>query len=234
MTRLNDYPEWRVLDTGAGSPEFNMALDEALLEMSATVRKSFLRFYSWKTSPATFGYSQQYETVAQLTALRPLIRRCTGGGLVPHEADWTYSVAIPRATDWYRLNGHSSYLRTHQWLQKSFLLLGLPTELAQAPDTSGPGQCFVGAETSDLLYRGRKIAGAAQRRSRHGLLIEGSIQPIPSEIRRDAWQSAMMEVIKRSGGEVGSAVVSDFPGLAARAFELCQLKYAQPSYNQRR
>ena len=30
-----------------------------------------------------------------------------------------------------------------------------------------------------MLWQGRKIAGAAQRRTRHGLLVQGSVQPPP-------------------------------------------------------
>src|SRR5690349_5464521 len=92
---------WKILDTGEGDGAWNMALDEALLEAAATIGGPVMRFYGWTEPAATFGYFQKFEEIAAWTTLRPLIRRPTGGGLVTHDADWTYSVIIPPGTDWY-------------------------------------------------------------------------------------------------------------------------------------
>lgn len=59
------------------------------------------------------------------------------------------------------------------------------------PKTSG--ECFMKAEENDLLFCGRKLAGAAQRRTKHGLLIQGSIQSPPRQIAQIAWQNALLE-----------------------------------------
>src|SRR4051794_21406180 len=75
-----------VLNTGTGDAAFNMALDEALMASVADLRTPVLRFYGWVQPAATFGYFQHYEEVAKVTPLRPLIRRPTGGGIVPHDA----------------------------------------------------------------------------------------------------------------------------------------------------
>src|ERR1017187_7811146 len=69
----------------------------------------------------------------------------------------------------------------------------IETELAPAAKKSLPGQCFAGHEKFDLLWRGKKIAGAAQRRNKPGLLIQGSVQP-PLLLMRDDFESAMREV----------------------------------------
>src|SRR5688500_19908477 len=86
---------WNLLRTGNRTASWNMALDEALLEQSSAIGGPILRLYGWAERAATFGYSQRYREVAEWTALRPLIRRPTGGGLVPHDADWTYSLVFP-------------------------------------------------------------------------------------------------------------------------------------------
>ena len=65
---------------------------------------------------------------------------------------------------------------------------------------AGPGQCFVGYEKSDLLWHGKKIAGAAQRRNKLGLLIQGSVQP-PLPLARAAWQQAMCDVGQIASGD---------------------------------
>ena len=90
-----------VLQTAAGDPGFNMALDEVLLVSAASLAHTVLRFYSWTQPAASFGYFQRYSEVEQLTSLRPLVRRPTGGGVVPHDRDWTYSVAFAPDHPWY-------------------------------------------------------------------------------------------------------------------------------------
>jgi len=174
-----------------------MAIDAALLEFVGGGKMPILRFYSWTEPAASFGYFQDYEQIKQLTSLRPLVRRPTGGGLVPHDADWTYSVVFPPSHWWYALSAAESYRKIHEWLHESFELLGLRTEVAPEEKKLARGQCFVGHEKSDLLREGSKIAGAAQRRSRAGLLIQGSVQPPAGARRRADWEAAMREVAEK-------------------------------------
>ncbi|RME96208.1 MAG: hypothetical protein D6766_01315 [Verrucomicrobia bacterium] len=170
-----------------------MAVDEALLRTARPGEPPWLRVYAWREPAASFGLLQRAETVRQWTELRPLVRRPTGGGLVPHADDWTYSVVIPAGHPWHRLRAPESYRRLHRWLQVALARLGVPTELAPEPIADGPGRCFVGAEANDLLWQGRKIAGAAQRRTRTGLLIQGSVQPPPPGVERLDWERALQE-----------------------------------------
>lgn len=214
-----------LLNSGPCPPAFNMALDDALLEAVPRLGQAVLRFYGWTEPAATFGYFQKFAEVERARLLRPLIRRPTGGGLVPHDADWTYSLAFPAGHEWHALRAEESYRRAHEWIQSAFAQRDIPTELAsqargsqraEAPSeirnpqsaiqndqtrpTSAalpamPGQCFVGHEKFDLLWHGKKIAGAAQRRTRTGLLIQGSVQPPPVGLRRADWEKAMVAVM---------------------------------------
>ena len=209
-----------------------MATDEALLELAPQIGVPVLRFYGWLEPAATFGYFQRIADVRRLTTLRPLLRRPTGGGLVPHDADWTYSVVCPPESEWYRLKAVESYRRTHEWIRAAFAKLGVTTELSPCCRKEAPGQCFSGAEQFDLLWRGRKIAGAAQRRKKTGLLIQGSVQPPPGVIRAD-WENAMCEVARELFGTSWTQLK---PGeeLKAAAQRLATEKYSQATYNEQR
>jgi lipoate-protein ligase A len=209
-----------------------MALDEALLESMPRLDRPALRFYGWTQPAATFGYFQHYSDVERLTLLRPLVRRPTGGGIVPHDADWTYSVAFPPSHEWYALAATESYRRVHAWIQAAFARFNLSVELAPVSLKAGPGQCFVGYEKSDVLWKGQKIAGAAQRRRRDGLLIQGSVQPPQALISsRAAWQQALCDL---APCEQGIEPNTPDQALTDRARELTLRKYSQPDYNLRR
>ena len=266
---------WFLLDSGAGAPAFNMALDEALLEAMSRLGKPVLRFYGWTEPAATFGYFQKYADVERATPLRPLIRRPTGGGIVPHDADWTYSLVFPPGHEWHSLKAEESYRRVHEWIQAAFAKLKIATELASARKKSiaasgssrreeapfsnaecgvrnaessqslltsaATDQCFIGHEKSDLLWKGGKIAGAAQRRNKLGLLIQGSIQPPPfqkSEVRsqkseRAAWQDAMRDAGRAVLGADCQEFGLDAP-LRERVEFLTRQKYSQDAYNHKR
>jgi lipoyl(octanoyl) transferase len=223
---------WLLLESGAGPYAFNMALDEALLEAMPRLNKPVLRFYGWNESGASFGYFQKYAEIERATLLRPLVRRPTAGGLVPHDADWTYSVTFPTHHEWYSVRATESYQRMHQWIQTAFAKLRVPTELASNSHKPQPGQCFVGHEQFDLLWQGQKIAGAAQRRTRSGLLIEGSVQPPPLPLARDQWQKAMCDVASESGAEWSKLGPDGI--VLERARELVAKKYSQEAYNRKK
>ena len=152
---------WLLLNSGKCAAAFNMALDEALLENVSKIGKPVLRFYGWAEPAATFGYFQKISEVERATHLRPLIRRPTGGGIVPHDADWTYSFIVPPNHEWHSFKAIESYRRIHEWIQSAFAKLKIETELAPSCKKSAPGQCFAGYEKFDLLRQRKKIAGAA-------------------------------------------------------------------------
>ena len=224
---------WYLLDSGAGGPAWNMALDEALLEFAPQTGRPVLRFYGWLEPAATFGYSQKYVEIEKLTRLRPLARRPTGGGLVPHDADWTYSLVFPPGHFWCRFKAVESYRRVHEWVRDAFAKMGVAATLSPASQKEIPSQCFTGAEKDDVLWQGRKIAGAAQRRTRDGLLIQGSVQPPPIGLEREQWERAMCE-IARTRFCVQWQPMPTHGKIEELANELRLRKYSQPSYNRKR
>jgi lipoyl(octanoyl) transferase len=210
----------------------NMATDALLLERVADFGKPILRLYGWTEAAATFGYFQKYEEIAALTSLRPLIRRPTGGGLVPHDADWTYSLVFPPSHSWYELKAVESYRRVHAWIQSAFLELSVKTELAPLPRQEVAGQCFVGAEQHDVLFQDKKIAGGAQRRNRHGLLIQGSIQP-PEGVKREAWEKAFLDFATRHWGVRWEEFKATVP-LSEEIERATTERYGRDEYNKKR
>ena len=223
---------WLLIDSGKCDGAFNMALDEALLEAMPRLQRPVLRFYGWTEAAATFGYFQKYFEVAGATHLRPLIRRPTGGGIVPHAADWTYSAVFPPGHEWHSLKAEASYRRIHDWLRLAFAELNIETELAPCCKKTLPGQCFVGHEKFDLLWHDKKIAGAAQRRNKLGLLIQGSVQP-PVNMARAKFEAAMGLVAEKHFAVAWTDFAPDAE-LHQQADALARKKYALPIYHQKR
>ncbi|MEO6184035.1 MAG: hypothetical protein ABIP71_13205 [Verrucomicrobiota bacterium] len=224
---------WFLLQSGPGEPPWNMALDQALLENAPELAKPVLRFYGWTQPAASFGYSQHFSELERVTLLRPLIRRPTGGGLVPHHEDWTYSLIFPPNHFWYKLKAVESYQLVHEWIKDAFEKIDVVTKLSPCCKKEIPGQCFVGAEKSDLLWNEKKIAGAAQRRTKNGLLIQGSIQLPPISLSRSDWEKAMCAVALEKFGTTWIKLIPN-SALNDCASSLVAQKYSQRSYNQKR
>jgi lipoyl(octanoyl) transferase len=229
---MNVSASWLLLQSGPAGAAENMALDETLLHAAPELRGPVLRFYSWSEPAASFGYFQKFSDVQAMTNLRPLIRRPTAGGLVPHESDWTYSLIFPPTHSWYELKALESYRRLHQWLQAAFARAGVETMLAMSAQKQAPGQCFAGPDQFDLLWSGSKIAGAAQRRTRTGLLVQGSVQP-PAGLAREDWQRAICAV-PSAHWHVRWREWTPPALLQERTAKLASEKYASAAYNQRR
>lgn len=225
--------DWWLLRSPADDPPVNMAVDEALLLSAPRLARPVLRFYHWRQPAATFGYFQPIAHVESATALRPLIRRPTGGGIVPHDRDWTYAVCIPRGHEWHEVQAVESYRRIHEWIRQALALDGIAAQLAPNPLNAPGGQCFVGYEQFDLLWHGRKIAGAAQRRTRDALLIQGSLQPAADIWNRPAWESAMVAVAAQEQHVHWEHLRLDQPFLELVG-RLAREKYSRDTYNRKR
>ena len=151
----------------------NMAVDEALLETAASPS---LRFYRWRGPALSFGYFGSYAEVADRHSEREIVRRWTGGGVVPHGDDLTYSVVIPASHVFFACSSLAIYSTLHDAIRETLKKNGIEATLASSVSPKISEDCFANAVRADVISEGRKIAGAAHRRSRFGLLHQGSVQ----------------------------------------------------------
>jgi lipoyl(octanoyl) transferase len=177
-------------NAAAHSAAMNMAIDEALLEY-ATVAS--IRFYRWHSPALSFGYFGKFAHVACYAGERDLVRRWTGGGIVFHGDDLTYSIVIPANDNAFSESSMAIYEKVHRVLcdavggnGKRAVVAGGGNPGGAADATriafsAGGYNCFANPVRADVIVDGRKIAGAAQRRTRRGLLQQGSIQGIDLE-----------------------------------------------------
>ena len=165
----------------------NMAFDEALLEQAAVPS---IRFYVWHSPSLSFGYFGRFADVARYAGERNLVRRWTGGGIVLHGEDLTYSMVIPVSSTAFGESSISIYEKIHHALCDALNAIGERAVVAGGVDPGPIGSatlaavtavgdnCFANPVRADVMLNGRKIAGAAQRRTRQGLLHQGSIQGV--------------------------------------------------------
>lgn len=171
----------------------NMAMDEAVLmhciegESPPTVR-----FYEWEKPSISIGYAVDAEAELNLPLCRerdvPVVRRITGGGIVFHKCDITYTVIFPEdfATEQHGSAGKAlsvpeSYRLVNRALAEGLSKLGIVTSLLEREkDTADSRQetaniCFANPTVYDILYESRKLAGGAQRRKKGWILHQGSM-----------------------------------------------------------
>ena len=171
---------------------FNMAADESLLEHLGDC--AVLRMYRWLRPAVSFGYFTAYEAVRRHHRQRELVRRWTGGGIVEHGEDFTYSLLIPRGSSAIFGAAARSYEMVHGAVAKALSGAGFSVSLSRGNQQTEPAAfgayCFERPVTHDLMIADRKTAGAAQRRTRRGLLHQGSVQGIGD--RKD-WREVLAE-----------------------------------------
>lgn len=159
-------------DVELRSPSQHMAVDRALLE-GATF--PILRIYRWSGPCVTIGYFQDLEATLTANPNLEVVRRWTGGGTVLHGLDAPYSLIVPRNELFAARRPADSYALIHSRL--AFALRDALPDLVCAPHDAPKysAACFENPVKGDLILGSRKIAGAAQRRTRQGLLHQGSV-----------------------------------------------------------
>ena len=165
----------------------NMAIDEALLEVAVVPT---LRFYRWNGLALSFGYFGSYAEAAREAGDREMVRRWTGGGIVPHGEDLTYSIILPASNPLFAESSREIYAAVHEAIQRALQINGIVASLVERAAPRISDLCFANAVHADLISDGSKIAGAAHRRTRRGLLHQGSIQShnLPAKFRTDLAQ----------------------------------------------
>ena len=168
-----------LLDTKS-SAAANMAIDESLLRQ---VKAPVLRMYGWDLPCVSIGYFQKAAVVPDGT---PFVRRYTGGGLVEHSRDLTYSLVLPADHPLTLAGTLPSYQSIHAAVASALRAAGVDCQLATAQPRKDHASCFLKPVPADVLDpAGNKLAGAAQRRTKQGCLHQGSILlpgPMPPQL----------------------------------------------------
>jgi len=171
---------WRLLRTGAGAPDFNMALDEALLRGGGAPA---LRLYAWDPSALSLGWfqpPQAFDLQAARAAGVVLVRRPTGGGAIHHAHELTFSLTGEPGRDGYPAGDVEAVRWVHGVLARALAALGVEahehggTRLSTRPRDAT--LCFHDHTALDLVDAlGRKLAGSARRRLGARVLHHGSL-----------------------------------------------------------
>lgn len=169
---------FRFLDAPYFSPCENMALDEALIENFQITKTPILRLYSWEKDAFSIGYFQNPTQIQNFEQFgKNFTRRITGGGLLLHGYDISYSLILPPSM----LEGKSvkaSYEYLCQFLSTFYKKLGFQVNFAKdimEDKLSKSVFCQVGFEPYDMIIQGKKVGGNAQKRTREIIYQHGSI-----------------------------------------------------------
>jgi lipoate-protein ligase A len=233
-----------VLPMRTGGAAENMAADFLLLKRYPERGHARFRHYGWRQQAFTFGYSQAIEYVrSQLPPADEagggrfdLCRRPTGGGVVDHRDDWTYALVIPREHALCEVPAPESYRVVHECIADALAALGADVVLKKesAAEAEGvPTVCFERPERYDVVHRGTgaKVAGAAQKRAKEGMLFQGSIAraALPGSLDWDAFEAGFVGRLAKALG--AEAVETPWPDFAEHEVEGLAEQYSGEEWN---
>ena len=189
-----------------------MAIDASLLA-SVPEKSAVFRHYGWTEPTITFGYTQRINEIRTIVPNNiSLCRRITGGGIVDHRYDWTYALALHPNLSAAQNPAIELYAAIHKCIQQALATQSITTHLAPCPRScketreeppAGPGQCFLQPAANDVIHpEGRKIAGAAMKRTRTGLLVQGSVDrsTLPADFDFQRFSHAFRENLSSTFG----------------------------------
>ena len=186
---------WKIIESACLDPAGIMEKDARLLSNLASDDSPIIHFYEWSVPSLTYGYFTDPGRFLNLNALKDcgvgLAKRPTGGGIIFHLTDFAFSVLLPAGTPSLSINPLENYALINRWVAEA---VGSLPQLAHPPDLLTPSLestksapfCMAKPTQYDLVIDGRKVGGAAQRRTKNGLLHQASIsvkQP-PADLLR--------------------------------------------------
>ena len=180
-----DQDSWRIIQDSLGDGTLNMITDRAIL-MACNEGKvpATLRLYGWQRPTLSIGYSQDISQYIDLKSCErnniPVVRRFTGGRALLHQYEMTYSVIAPIPHPAFPGSLRGSFERISQAILESLRIGGIENaavaEKNKIRDVSSRSPaCFSMANHCEIIVRGKKLVGSAQRRLRSAFLQHGSV-----------------------------------------------------------
>lgn len=156
-----------------------MAVDAGLMARARKTGEATFRVYGWARPTLSFG---RHETVLGRFDANDLerrgydaVRRPTGGRVLLHDGEVTYSVTAP-VSDEEPLR--AAFDRINAILAAALSRLGVavePATVSVRERRPGRDACFAAPSAGELVVGGRKLVASAQHRADGALLQHGSI-----------------------------------------------------------
>lgn len=173
---------WRLQVDGPWAGDENMRRDRDALEAQRDPKAlPSLRFFRWAEPTVSFGRLQNAagaEAFCQSVGARGVVQRPTGGGMVAHGNDLSFSLAWRKDIAVFPTCLKRVYSAIHGVVAKVLRARGLEVELYHPPHSQKnlPGLCFNEPVEGDVLWRGEKIVGGALKVTAWGRLYQGDIR----------------------------------------------------------
>ncbi|MDD5077777.1 MAG: lipoate--protein ligase family protein [Candidatus Omnitrophica bacterium] len=176
--------QFRLIRSGALGASENMALDEEIFKRYLKDGEGTLRLYRWRKPSFTYGFSQDPSEQLDLGACASqgveIAKRITGGGILFHDDEITYSFACGKSDLGEAPGVLVEYRNICRFLIGFYRSLGLDASFALEAESfkkrSAPHElCSASHEKYDIVIGGRKIGGNAQKRGRQAVFQHGSI-----------------------------------------------------------
>jgi len=179
--------KWRVIRSGIGQAAINMAVDEAMLKANAAGQvPPTIRFYGWQPAAVSIGYFQKAAAEVDISECRrqgiDVVRRLTGGRVVLHDAELTYSLVVSETHPLVPPTITASYRFFSQGLLDGLKMLGIEAQLSmpqaaysQTKRRHTSAACFDTPSHYEVTFDGRKLIGSAQVRKEGVILQHGSL-----------------------------------------------------------
>lgn len=174
----------------------NMAIDEALsLRLAEERDYVYLRLYSWRPACLTFGYNQHISSILDFaeadSAGIDYIRRISGGKMVYHNDEYTFSLGFPSEFLKQRL-GAATFVEMFKFavtpLINALCKAGVPARFSSPHEmllgSANKIHCYAAAAGHSIFVEDCKLIGAAGFFKNECLIIHGSI-PIVSTFPPD-------------------------------------------------
>ena len=241
---------------GKNSAAMNMAIDEAILAAQKEQPNPTLRFYSWTQPAFSFGYFQDIAVEVDVEACRAdrieLVKRMTGGGIVVHGWELTYTLILPRGAG--EMNISDAYHIIGQSIVETLQKLGLPAQCYAAGNYSSSAVtnrtygveaniCLTNPTEHDVMSDNKKLAGVSVRRNRNGIMFQGYISldmPPSSILARVSKDPEVQEMLREKSTAINTdgrsiprsaliqAISETFNlGIAFHSSELSSTEHAQ-------
>ncbi|MFK7910557.1 MAG: biotin/lipoate A/B protein ligase family protein [Akkermansiaceae bacterium] len=205
----------------------NMAIDQLLMEQVKD--RPLLRVYQWSEPSVSFGYFLHLADAMESFSDSGLTytRRWTGGGIVDHRADVTYTLVIPKCSVVANTRGAGSYRKIHSVIAAALVKLGKDVEMVSSDSGNNVRACFANPVANDVVDRlGNKLAGAGQRRTRYGLLHQGSV--LAGVHSRELFEQLMLLLTPNAGTFTPDA------SLLGCAVDLAKARYSSAQWLNKR